>query len=316
MLLFSFSDLKEMSENVSFGDVTYEFTKKLRKIFDEGTGKNSNCLNESIIFENALIVDDLSFDTLNDDVSFDTFVEKLKRTYENVSFNNLKLNVLNVGEIVTRTINDVNLSDFTKFAITRSTTQNITGNYTFERLEIEELEIERMNGMSIKRWNDLIDRLNGSYRNIFDGNATLGSVTVKGMIYTPSINGISLDDIYDPETMGTVIFEKDLYVENLIVRGYTNDFNFTELVDNAVLKTDEEIVTSGLKEFENVSCKFLEIKSLNGHRVEDLLDPYKRQDLTGPVIVNGKISRKGLRVRFIERTIFHVTKILFKKESL
>lgn len=309
-----------MSENVTIGNVTYEFTKKLRKILDEGTRGNSNCLNESIVFENVLIVDDLSFDTLNDDISFDTFVEKLKRTYENVSFNNLRVNELNVGEIVTKkTINDVNLSDFRKFAITRSTMQNLTGNYTFERLEIEDLEIERINGMSMKRWNDLIDRLNGSYRNIFDGNATLGSVTVKGMIYTPSINGISLDEMYDPETMGTVIFENDLYVENLTVRGYINDFNFTELVKNAVLKTDEEIVASGFKEFQYVSCKFLEIKSLNGRRVIDLLDPYKHQDLTGPVIVNGKISKKKKKKTITTRVInerYFTQRKLSLKESL
>ncbi|KAL2738006.1 hypothetical protein V1478_002092 [Vespula squamosa] len=288
-----FSNLKEISENVTLENVTYEYAKKVRKILEENTRENSNCVNKTIIFENTLIVDDLSFDILNNDIAGDTFGQKLNQTFQNISFNNLRVNELNVREISPKLINDVNLSDFMKFAVTRSTMQNLTGNYTFDRLEVEELEIERLNGMSVKQWNDLIDRLHRSYRNIFDGNATLESLAVKGMIYTPSINGILLDKMYDPETMGTVIFENDLYVENLTVYGLINNFNFTELVTNAALKTDQEITVNGLKEFENISCTFLEIKSFNGRNVQNLLDPYKDQDLTGPVIVNGTVNVVG-----------------------
>ncbi|KAF7383967.1 hypothetical protein HZH68_014724 [Vespula germanica] len=288
-----FSNLKEISENATFDNVTYEYTKKVRRILEENTWENSNCLNKTIIFENTLIVDDLSFDILNNDIARDMFEQKLNETFRNISFNNLRANELNIREISPKLMNDVNLSDFMKFAVTRSTTQNLTGNYTFDRLEVEELEIDRLNGISMKRWNDLIDRLHRSYRQIFDGNATLESLAVKGMIYAPSVNGILLDKIYDPETMGTVIFENDLYVENLTVHGLINDFNFTELVKNAALKTDEEIIVDGLKEFENVSCTYLEIKSFNGRSVENLLDPYKDQDLTGPVVVNGTVNVAG-----------------------
>ncbi|XP_035739608.1 uncharacterized protein LOC118449304 [Vespa mandarinia] len=285
-----FSNLKEISENVTFDNVTYEFTKKIRKILEENTKENSNCINKSIIFENTLFVDDLSFDILNKNITSNTFNQKLNQTLQNVSFNNLRVNKLNVREISPKFINNVNLNNFIKFAITKSTMQNLTGNYTFDRLEIDDLEIKRLNGMSMKQWNDLIDRLNRFYQNIFDGNVTLESVTVKGMIYTPSINGILLDEMYNPETMGTVIFENDLYVENLTVHGFINNFNFTKLVKNAVLKTDEEIIVNGLKEFENISCKFLEIKSFNRHSIKNLLDPYKDQDLAGPVIINGTVN--------------------------
>lgn len=304
---FSLSDLKEISENATFDNVTYEYTKKVRRILEENTWENSNCLNKTIVFENTLIVDDLSFDILNNDIARDMFEQKLNQTFRNISFNNLRANELNIREISPKLMNDVNLSDFMKFAVTRSTTQNLTGNYTFDRLEVEELEIDRLNGISMKGWNDLIDRLHRSYRQIFDGNATLESLAVKGMIYAPSVNGISLDKMYDPETMGTVIFENDLYVENLTVHGLINDFNFTELVKNAALKTDEEIIVNGLKEFENVSCTYLEIKSFNGRSVENLLDPYKDQDLAGPVVVNGKMSQNDFN------TMLYVLKIIIKR---
>ncbi|XP_043498808.1 uncharacterized protein LOC122522070 [Polistes fuscatus] len=290
----TFTSLKEISDNVTFGEISHEFANDVRKILEEETKENSHCTNKSVIFENTLIVDDLSFDILNDDITSDMFNRQLNLTLRNVSFNDLTVNKLNAQEIAPIFVNDVNLSDFIEFAVTRSTMQNVSVNCSFERLRVENLEIERFNGMSIKGWNDLIDRLHRFYRDIFDPNTvTLESIIVKGMIDASSINGISLDKMYDPSTMGTVIYENGLYVENLTVLGFINNFNISELVKNAVLKIDEEIVINDTKEFENIHCKLLQMKSLNGHDVENILDPYKDQDLTGPVVINGTADVVG-----------------------
>ncbi|XP_014603353.1 PREDICTED: uncharacterized protein LOC106786456 [Polistes canadensis] len=290
----TFTSLKEISDNVTFGEISNEFANNLRKILEEETKENSHCTNKSVILENTLIVDDLSFDILNDNITSDTFKQQLNLTFRNVSFNDLTVNKLNVQEITPIFVNNVNLSDFIEFAVTRSTMQNVSVNCSFERLQVENLEIERFNGMSIKGWNDLIDQLHRSYRDIFDPNiATLESIIVKGMIDASSINGISLDKMYDPSTMGTVIYENGLYVENLTVLGFINNFNISELVKNAVLKIDDEIVINDVKEFENIHCKLLQMKSFNGHDVNNILDPYKDQDLTGPVVINGTANVVG-----------------------
>ncbi|KAI4488054.1 hypothetical protein M0804_004902 [Polistes exclamans] len=290
----TFTSLKEISDNVTFGEISNEFANNVRKILEEETKENSHCTNKSVILENTLIVDDLSFDILNDNITSDTFKQQLNLTFRNVSFNDLTVNKLNVQEITPIFVNNVNLSDFIEFAVTRSTMQNVSVNCSFERLQVENLEIERFNGMSIEGWNDLIDQLHRSYRDIFDPNiATLESIIVKGMIDASLINGISLDKMYDPSTMGTVIYENGLYVENLTVLGFINNFNISELVKNAVLKIDDEIVINDVKEFENIHCKLLQMKSFNGHDVNNILDPYKDQDLTGPVVINGTANVVG-----------------------
>ncbi|KAK2582473.1 hypothetical protein KPH14_004779 [Odynerus spinipes] len=287
-----FSNLKEISADATFDNVTFGFTKKLEDFLKNNFAENSSCLDKTIIFEDTLLVDDLSFDTINN-ISSDLFLKKLNHAFKNVSFNNLTVDKLNVQEIIPEFINNIKYSEFVENAVTLSTLQNLTGNYTFDRIDTKMLQTEQLNGMLIEEWNDLIDHLHRFYHAIFNGNVTIDSVTVKGNIITPSINGILLEKMYNFKTMGNVIYQNDLYVEDLTVLGFVNDFNLTEVVENAVLKTDTDILVTGYKEFENVNCEFLDIELLNGHKLETLLDPYRDQNLTGSIIVNGTVNVLG-----------------------
>ncbi|KOC67832.1 hypothetical protein WH47_12162 [Habropoda laboriosa] len=279
-----FPNLTKISSNVTFGNVTFGAVEKLEAFLNEQKYL-TDCLDKIIVFKSPIIVDELSFDKLNNDISYEHFNQKLNETFQNVTFENLIAETLLAEEIVPKTVNNVDFSNFTK-DLPHS---NIIDEYRVDHLETDRLNVSFINGMSLDEINELIDREKSILESILNGNITLESLQVRGKIETKLINGELFADLYEDQ-IDTVIFKEDVSIKNLTVLGLMNGFNFSKRVSDTVLKTDKNIVINGHKIFNNISCQQLEIRFLNGRPVENILNPSRRQVLSGPVVVNGSVT--------------------------
>ena len=275
------SDLTKILSNVTFRNVTFGAAKKLETFLDENTN-SSSCLNRIVVFELPITVDQLSFDRLNE-VSFEDFDRKLNETFENVSFENLTTETLVAEEITTKAINGIDFDTFTK----RSEPSNVG---SVEQLETDRLNVTFINGISLNEINLLKDRLNAILDGICNGSMSLNSLQVTGMITTNSVNGEFLTDLYSKDKINTVVFKSDTFIKNLTILGLMNGFNFSEHVSDTILKSDRNIAIDGYKIFDTILCHQLETSFLNGRPVENVLDPFKEQVLSGPVTVNGSVT--------------------------
>nr|XP_033339168.1 uncharacterized protein LOC117227773 isoform X1 [Megalopta genalis]XP_033339169.1 uncharacterized protein LOC117227773 isoform X2 [Megalopta genalis] len=282
-----FPNLKNVSSLVTFGNVTYKFADRLENLLNE-SGNGSSCLEKIILFKSPIVVDQLSFDTVNKDVSFDEFTRKLNESFESIVFDRLNTGTLIAEEIAPKEINDV---DFANFAERLAASRNIT-DYSIDNLECNRMDVKFINGMSIDEINDLMNRLSMYMKDLTNGNRSLDSLKVTGQINVNSINGVNLSDLYK-NCKSKLIFKNNVTIENLTILGLLNNINFTERVMDTVLKTDNNITVDGHKTFATVHCRELQAISLNDHPLENIFDPYKDQLLTGPVIVNGNVTVLG-----------------------
>ncbi|CAD1475888.1 unnamed protein product, partial [Heterotrigona itama] len=268
--------------NVTFNNVTFEAVKKFEAFLHENTNSSFNRL---VIFESPITVDQLSFDRLNE-VSFEDFDQRLNETFRHVSFENLTIETLLAEEITPKAINGIDFDTFAK----RLQPSNVG---SVEQLETDRLNVAFINGMSLNEINLLNDRLNAILDGICNGSVTLNSLQVTGMIITNSVNEEVLTDLYSNDETNTVIFKSDTFIKNLTILGLTNGFNFSERVFDTILKSDRNIAIDGYKIFDTILCHRLETSFLNGRPVENVLDPFKEQVLSGPVTVNGSTTILG-----------------------
>lgn len=267
---------------MTFGNVTFGAMKKLKAFFKENTNSN-NCLDRIIVFKSPIIVDQLSFDGLNNNVSFDVFNQKVNRIFQNVSFENLMTETLLADKITPKVINGLDFTNFTKHL----ESPNIGA---IDQLETDRLNVTFINGMSLDEISLLANRLGATLDSILNGSKTLNSLQVTGMIITKLLNGNVLADLYTEDEIDTVIFKSDVVIKNLTILDLMNGFNFSERVLDTVLKSETNIVINAHKMFDTIICHQLEATALNGHPIENILDPFKEQVLTGPVIVNGSVT--------------------------
>lgn len=267
---------------MTFGNVTFGAMKKLKAFFKENTNSN-NCLDRIIVFKSPIIVDQLSFDGLNNNVSFDVFNQKVNRIFQNVSFENLMTETLLADKITPKVINGLDFTNFTKHL----ESPNIGA---IDQLETDRLNVTFINGMSLDEISLLANRLGATLDSILNGSKTLNSLQVTGMIITKLLNGNVLADLYTEDEIDTVIFKSDVVIKNLTILDLMNGFNFSERVLDTVLKSETNIVINAHKMFDTIICHHLEATALNGHPIENILDPFKEQVLTGPVIVNGSVT--------------------------
>lgn len=282
MILF-FSDLVKISPNVTFGNVTFGALKKLETFFKENSNTSNNCLDKIIVFKSPITVDELSFNKLNNEVSYEDFQGKLNEIFQNIFLKNLTTDRLFADYITPTFVNGIDFVNFTKSL----SSPRIVNEYEVDRLETDQLNATFINGMSLDEINELNDRLTTILTEIFSGNVALESLQVTGSIEANSVNGIVLEDLYNEYQTGKIIFEEDVSIRNLTILGLTNGLNFSEFIFDTVLKTDTNIVIDGHKTFDVVNCAQLEAASLNGRPVENLFDPVKEQTITGPVIIDG-----------------------------
>lgn len=267
---------------MTFGNVTFGAMKKLKAFFKENTNSN-NCLDRIIVFKSPIIVDQLSFDGLNNNVSFDVFNQKVNEIFQNVSFENLMTETLLADKITPKVVNGLDFANFTKHL-------EFPNIGAIDQLEIDRLNAKFINGMSLDEISLLTDRLGATLDSILNGSKTLNSLQVTGMVITKLLNGNVLADLYTEDEIDTVIFKSDVVIKNLTILDFMNGFNFSERVLDTVLKSETNIVIDAHKSFDTIICHQLEATALNGHPIENILDPFKEQVLTGPVIVNGSVT--------------------------
>lgn len=269
-----------MLENVTFG-----MLKKLEDYITSEQNAASACLNKVLFFIRSCIIDNLSFDTLKQSITQTAFFDKLNQTFQKPYFENLTLSTLIADEVLPNTINYINYTDLSKRILTISTQQNLTGTLIIDSLETNVLNAESINGMPLNKLNRLLTL----YDDIFNGNASIKSLRVTGMLTASLINENDIVNVYKKDDMGTVIFKENISIKNLTVIGFVNGLNLSEFVIDAVQKADRNVTFTGYKTFENVTCEFLKTRFINGHFVENILDPNKKQILKGPVVINGML---------------------------
>ncbi|KAL6423512.1 hypothetical protein ACFW04_010230 [Cataglyphis niger] len=281
-----FPYLKKISANVMLGNVTFGMLKKLEDYITGEQNVASACLNKVLFFIRSCIIDNLSFDTLKQSITQTAFFDKLNQTFQKPYFENLTLSTLIADEVLPNTINYINYTDLSKRILTISTQQNLTGTLIIDNLETNVLNAEIINGMPLNKLN----RLLALYDDIFKGNASIKSLRVTGMLTASLINENDIVNVYKKDGMGTVIFNENISIKNLTVIGFVNGLNLSEFVIDAVQKADRNVTFTGYKTFENVTCEFLKTRFINGHFVENILDPNKEQILEGPVVINGWVT--------------------------
>ncbi|XP_014477138.1 PREDICTED: uncharacterized protein LOC106745761 [Dinoponera quadriceps] len=286
-----FPYLKRISANVTFGNVKLDVVNKLEKYIMSEQNKYSGCMKKIIFFKKTPVIDEISFETIGHNITKEAFLAHLNETFRKVYFENLTLSTLNADEITPSTINGIwNYTDLLKHMLTTSTRQNLTGSLTVENLEIGVLDAELVNGMPMSDLNRSLTRAESLYDDVFDGDAMLQFLQVTGILTASSINKREPSDIYNEHNMKSVIFQKDVTIENLKVSDFVNGRNLSEFVDDVVWKTDRDVLFTGKKTFGNVTSEYLHARFINGHFGGDILDPDREQVLRGPVVVNGSIT--------------------------
>ncbi|XP_015605618.1 uncharacterized protein LOC107272713 [Cephus cinctus] len=286
-----FPYLTKISSDVSFGELKQGVTTELQNFLNENVDEfgNAKCFSK-INFEQTPVIDNLNFDTVNGFISHSEFSNRLNRTFAQMNFNKVSMKNLIVPDIVANTINGVDFSDFEKRRLSKSVAQNLTGNFTFENLETNYLNAQFFNGIYVQELERLRFNEDTLINNILNGSTAIDFLMVTGNVQTPKINGKNVNEIFTPAKMGMVIFETDVSIENLIVLGHVNDFDFNERVADLILKTDRNIVVSGMKTFDRIMCQEFDVNFINRYSINSILDPEKDQQLTGPITVNGVVT--------------------------
>lgn len=280
-----FTDLIKISSNVTFGNVTFGAVRKLETLLNQNENSSSTCMQKTVVFKSPITLDELSFDSINDTISYADFARKINETFQSIPLENLTAETLEAEEIVPVFINGVDFANFTKHL----SFSNVIDEYLIDSLETDRLNAKFINGMPVDEIDRLKNHANSLLAGIFNGTVTLESLQVTGKINTKLINGEVIKDLYKTDRMGTVVFKENVSIENLTILGSMNNFDFLERVSDTVLKTDRNIKVDGHKSFNVVTCNQLEAEFLNGHAVENIFDPVREQELTGPVVVNGTL---------------------------
>jgi len=276
--------LSRFSGNVSFGNVTLGVVQKLEDHITREYLATSNCLRTIVVFDNVSpLVDDLYFDTLMQNISRTTFLDKLNQSLRDVHCRTLSPSELIADQVLPQVINRIDYADLVQDTLTRSTKQTLTGELTVNELETDILDAETINGMPLDKLRRVLTRAT-----MLDADPPIkiGSLRVSGKISVSSINDIDVYDIYE-EDMGTVIFRENVSIGDLTLTGLVNGFDLSRVADDAVRKTDREVTFTGRKVFENLTCDYLNTRFVNDHSVDDILNAEEEQTLKGPVTVTG-----------------------------
>jgi len=277
--------LSKFSGNVSFGNVTLGVVQKLEDHITREYLATSNCLRTIVVFDSVPpLVDDLHFDTLMQNIPQAAFLDKLNQSLRDVHCWALSPSELTADQVLPYVINRIDYTDLVQRTLTTSTKQTLTGELTADNLETEILDAETINGMPMDELRRLLTRAT-----LLDANSPIKieSLRVSGEISVSSINGVDVHDIYEEDSMETVIFRENVSIGDLTVTGLVNGFDLSQVADDAVRKTDRNVTFTGRKVFENLTCDYLETRFVNDHSVDDILNAEEEQTLKGPVIVTG-----------------------------
>ncbi|KAK0158646.1 hypothetical protein PV328_009623 [Microctonus aethiopoides] len=263
-------NLKKINGNVTIDRLVESDAIKLTRLLFENRYQGSNsCFKKNFIFKVPPIVDKISAEFINGYIPSYLFASKLNESFSNVVINNISLNNLYVNKVNAQMVNGLSYDEM----LTINALYEKEKNNQDSRIDIDDLQ---------KRLDDLYDK-------IVNGSVVIRNLTVSEQIKTKILNGKFLSNIYNVSNMGNVIFENDVHIENLIIHGSINGVNFSEFVADAILKNDENIVVMGKKKFKKIICQSLKLSKWNNRSIDDFLDPFKHQVLSGPIIVKGEI---------------------------
>ncbi|XP_066602800.1 uncharacterized protein fs(1)N isoform X2 [Prorops nasuta] len=289
-------NLRRISANVTLGEVMDEDVKDLEDHLNQLGEKEglTNCLsNMGLTFAENPVIDKLVFEKINFNTTFAEFHEKLNSTLQNVYVKNVTASDLYVEEIITNNINDYALDALDKEFIKISGAQKLTGNYTIDNLEVDILNATFVNSFPANTLDFFKTTFESVYNGLISGSIPVKALTVTGKIETLQLNNVPLENIYDINQIESIILENNVSIRNLTVLNKLNSQNFSELVADAILKTDTDILVTGHKTFENLNCKILDTSYLNGHSINDILDPDSYQEIEGPVTISGSVTVKN-----------------------
>ncbi|XP_011310708.1 uncharacterized protein fs(1)N isoform X2 [Fopius arisanus] len=271
-------NLKKIEANVTFGKLIRGDFARLDAIFSE-------CLEKVLTFKVPPVVEQLVFDTLNGNVSREDFMARLNET--SMICDRVIVQELHTPRLSTMNVNGVSLEDFTSRLISKTKSQELSGNFDIGNLNTGTLRATALDGKSVVDLESERRILDDLYNSIVNGSVSINDLEVTEIITTPRVNGYELVGIYHAEDMGKVVFHNNVTITELWVEGLFNGWNFSEVVDDAVLKTDRSISVRGLKKAQSIICEMLDVASWNNHPVTNFLNPDVHQVLTGPVVVKG-----------------------------
>ena len=286
-----FTDLSKISGNFTFSKVSYEELKSLEgklklNIDDAGLP----ICNKPYIFMEPPIVDEFSFLYINENLTGTDFFKALESALKQVHFENLKVDKLIVEDLIPTTMNGINVENFKTQKISRRNHQNISGNITFKYLEVDEFHTDYINNRKIIDLEVTVKELNVMFNDIFKGNRFIHSLDVTGAVVTSIVNDDDLNDVLDINYIEQFTFRSNESINNIIVEGMINDFNFTEKIFDTVQKTEVVTVIDGPKKIKNLKTKNLHVDYINGRSIDDIISRYKDQTLSGIVKIKGSIN--------------------------
>ncbi|XP_043288251.1 uncharacterized protein fs(1)N [Venturia canescens] len=287
-----FPNLEKISGNVTFDHVETSDLEEIKKLLGEDRGESpeTKCLAKLLVFKVSPVLDELFFESVNSEINASSFMAATNRTFANVNFQNLRIKHLRGGEIVPIRVNDEHFGEFKSSRISKTKYENIEASYEIGRLETKFLNARTIDGFLPQEIEKLRISLEHFYHRISSGNITFELFNVEGNVDATTVNGKHLESYYDPDKLENAIVSSDLRVKNLIVRGSINAINFTNFVNDSVLKSDRNIVIDAKKTIGRVVCQSLQSEKLNGKSIDLILDPDKHQILEGSLVVRGTVK--------------------------
>lgn len=284
-------DLRKISAPVTFEALEYKQLSDLENYLSDlvHEDEDSECSKKKLVFNVPPLFDDISFQTVNGEISAFHFSQNFEKAFSHVIFEDLRVENVFAEAVTPTIINGVYLADFEEHRISVSSPQILTGNYNVWNLKAGELAADKINGMTL----DELEKFRNDFEDLFDkiwnGKMQIETFIVKGNVRAKSINGELLVNIYSRNQPRNLIVGDGFNVDTLEVHGYVNGLNLTDFVADSVFKTDSHVVLTGEKTFDNLNCQILEFPVLNGIPVANIVNPNVAQILTGPIVVKGNV---------------------------
>ena len=112
---------------------------------------------------------------------------------------------------------------------------------------LERIFAEFINNRPIINVTNAVRNANSIFENIFAGNELVNSLNVTGSVVTSKINDKDLNNVLDVNNIGTFILRDDVSIENIEIEKMINELNFSKIVQDSVLKTDNHVIIKGPK---------------------------------------------------------------------
>ncbi|XP_058454449.1 uncharacterized protein LOC131432281 [Malaya genurostris] len=205
-------------------------------------------------------------------------------------------------------INNVHLPTFdsVRFSLTRP--QQIDVPFYIDKLTVtKEAYALFINGVDVRYLKKNMQTIRNLKNNVLDEDIYIENLFIEGDLKVNMLNGINFDQLLDdviwlnrPNRIpGTVIFEDPLYFGgDLTVLGLVNQVNFTEFLEDVVLKSDEVVEFFAPMIFENglVVEGNLDTPRINDICVKDLILKNQTVFLSGDVEIVGTLYVEHLLV--------------------